>query len=111
MLAYFKMIQNDRKGKEFSLNTSEEASIKEILEWAERTAAKKGWRVNPNETASQATLKGLLANQRMYGRRYCPCRRVTRNPEKDKAIICPCIYSADELEQDGICLCELFVNG
>ena len=92
------------------MNSSEEANIQQTREWVERVAAKKGWRVNPNEESVQITIKGLLANQRMYQRRYCPCRRVTRKQEKDKAIICPCIYAADEIKQNGICLCELFTK-
>ncbi|MFX0197958.1 MAG: ferredoxin-thioredoxin reductase catalytic domain-containing protein [Candidatus Hodarchaeota archaeon] len=85
-------------------------TFEQMLKWAEQVAVKKGWQLNPNEEAVRVNIEGLIDNQRLYKRRYCPCRRVTRNPEKDKSIICPCIYSADEIEQEGVCYCGLFVK-
>ena len=85
-------------------------TFEQTLEWAERVAAKKGWRVNPNENAVKKTITGLLANQRIYKRRYCPCRRVTRNRKRDKSIICPCVDAAAEIEKNGVCTCELFAE-
>ncbi|MFQ6124627.1 MAG: ferredoxin-thioredoxin reductase catalytic domain-containing protein [Candidatus Heimdallarchaeota archaeon] len=86
-------------------------TFEQMLEWAKGVAAKKGWQLNPNDVAVKMTIEGLIENQRIYRRRYCPCRRVTRNPEKDRSIICPCIYSANEIEQKGVCHCGLFATG
>ena len=81
-----------------------------MRKWTERAAASKGWKLNPKEDTIRVTIEGLLANQRIYKRKYCPCRRVTRNRVKDTAIICPCSYADDEIKQNGICLCKLFVK-
>ncbi len=85
-------------------------TLERMRKWTERAAASKGWKLNPEEDTIRVTIEGLLANQRIYKRKYCPCRRVTRNRVKDTAIICPCIYADDEIEQKGICMCKLFVK-
>ena len=97
--------------QELSLTVSNKNwTLERMRKWTERAAASKGWKINPKEDAVRVTIEGLLTNQRIYKRKYCPCRRITRNRVKDTAIICPCIYSDDEIEKNGICLCELFVK-
>ena len=74
-------------------------------------AEKNGFKLNPNEKVVAAVIKGLLAKEREYGRRYCPCRRVTGDPEKDKLIVCPCVYHKKEIKEMGHCYCGLFARG
>lgn len=69
-----------------------------------------GFKLNPNKEAMGNIIKGLLANEKKYGARYCPCRRVTGNQEEDKPKICPCIWHREEIEKNGHCLCGLFVK-
>ena len=73
-------------------------------------AKKNGINLNPNEETVRRIIKGLFANEKKYGEKYCPCRRVTGNLEDDKKNICPCAYHLAEVEKDGHCLCNLFVK-
>lgn len=78
--------------------------------WAEKYARENGFVLSPDEKIVENILKGLLRNEEKRGARYCPCRLVSGDKEKDKAIICPCIYHRDEIERDGHCHCRLFVK-
>lgn len=83
-----------------------EAVIRESQEYAE----KNGFQLNPNRAVQERIAKGLLVNEKKYGHRYCPCRRITGNPEEDKDKICPCKWHKDEIAQNGLCHCGLFAK-
>jgi thioredoxin len=83
-----------------------EQVIKEYADYAK----KNGFRLNPSEESVKRIASGLLANEKKYGQKYCPCRRVTGNLEEDKRNICPCEYHKGEIEKDGHCLCNLFLK-
>ncbi len=91
-----------------SRKAEEEAIQKSIRKWAEEYAASKGWHLNENDKQLDAVLKGLARNTVRLGEQYCPCRMRFGDEEKDKEIICPCIFHEDELENDGNCHCRLF---
>ena len=80
----------------------------DILLWAQDYAFSHGWMVNPNEKQLGAVIKGLARNTLKLGEQFCPCRMRIGDPEKDKEIICPCIYHEDEVKNDGHCHCHLF---
>ena len=80
------------------------------IEKAEKVAEKKGWKVNPDKKYAQEIIEGLNKNKEKKGKAFCPCRVVTGDPEEDKKIICPCIYSPMEILQDGKCHCGLYVK-
>ena len=84
-------------------------SLREISVYQEY-AKKNGFSLNPNRKIVEGIVKSLLEREKKFGGRYCPCRRITGNPEDDKKIICPCAYHREELERDGHCLCRLFVR-
>ncbi len=73
-------------------------------------AKKVGYKLNPDKKIVDKLEKGLLKNFSVYGETYCPCRAITGNKEKDKIIICPCIFHKDEIKQMGHCHCFLFVK-
>jgi ferredoxin-thioredoxin reductase catalytic subunit len=73
-------------------------------------APKVGIKVNPKDDRVQEVIKGLLMKRKKFGENYCPCRVVTGNKEKDKEIICPCVFNRGEIELQGHCLCQLFVK-
>lgn len=83
-----------------------ETLIKKSQEYAEQN----GFSLNPDAKLVERIVRGLLENEKKHGFQYCPCRRITGNPEEDKKNICPCIYHRQELEKDGHCLCGLFVK-
>lgn len=55
-------------------------------------------------------IKGLLKNEERYGYRSCPCRLASGDKERDKDIICPCIYSEEDIKEYGRCYCGLYVS-
>ncbi len=83
---------------------------KKMIERLDNYAKSNGFRLNPEEKEVDRVVKGLLENEKKYGAKYCPCRRVTGNKEEDKQKICPCVWHRDELEKDGHCFCRLFVK-
>ena len=83
---------------------------KKLVKEYERYAKGSGFKLNPNQKMLKGTIRGLLENEKKYGKRYCPCRRVTENKEEDRKIICPCVYHKKEIETQGHCLCQLFVR-
>ena len=84
--------------------------IKKVIEEYEKYAKENGFRLNPNKKLVEGTIKGLIINKKKFGQSYCPCRRLTGHKEKDKNMICPCIYSKKEIEEQGHCRCLLFVK-
>lgn len=97
-----------KEGKDTGKN--DEDQIVETMAWSAKYANDTGIKLNPDEKAVERVAKGLLANEKKYGEKYCPCRRVKGDKEEDKKIICPCIYHKDEIEKDGKCFCGLFVK-
>jgi len=80
----------------------------EILDWARKYAQKQHCTLNPDNKKLDIVIRGLARNERKFGERYCPCRLRSGDPEKDKDIICPCIFHEDEIESDGSCHCNLY---
>ena len=83
-----------------------EKLIQEYREYAREN----GFSLNPDREAVERIVKGLLEREKKIGARYCPCRRITQDPEEDKKIICPCVFHREEIEKNGQCLCGLFVK-
>lgn len=85
-------------------------NIEEIIKDYQTYAEKNGFKLNPDKESVEKLVMGLLANEKKYGARYCPCRRISGNSEEDKPKICPCQWHKEEVERDGHCLCGLFVK-
>jgi|TARA_B100001971_G_C18093034_1_gene484556 ferredoxin-thioredoxin reductase catalytic subunit len=88
----------------------ENKEIQELKIQSDNYAKKTGIKLNPNGKIVDRIINGLLKNKQKYGAIYCPCRVVTGDKEKDKEIICPCIFHKKEIELQGQCLCQLFVK-
>jgi len=88
----------------------ENEKIEEIIEWYEDYAKKNGFRLSPDRATVERLIKGMLENEKKYGARYCPCRRVAGNIEEDRPKICPCQWHKEEIEKDGHCFCGLFAK-
>ncbi len=82
--------------------------IEKTIKQYEKYAEENGFKLNPEKNVVNGIAKGLLANEKRYGERYCPCRRVKGNKEEDKNKICPCQWHKKEIEKQGHCLCQLF---
>ena len=55
-------------------------------------------------------IQGLMDNKNRYGYMCCPCRLAAGDREKDKDIMCPCIYREADVEKYGSCYCNLYVS-
>jgi len=84
--------------------------IEGIIKNYQDYAQKNGFRLNPDRKAVEKLVAGLLANEKKWGAKYCPCRRITGNKEEDRPKICPCQWHKEEIEKDGHCFCGLFVK-
>jgi thioredoxin len=82
--------------------------VQKAISWYESYAEKKGIKLNPERKMVEGLVKGLLENEKKYGARYCPCRRITEDFQEDRDKICPCKWHEEEIERDGHCYCELF---
>ncbi len=67
-------------------------------------------KLNPDKKVIDGVLVGLEKRKEKFGEHYCPCRVVTGDKEKDKEIICPCVFHRGEIELRGHCKCNLFVK-
>ena len=75
-------------------------------QWAEST----GYHLNPDREFTWQLVESLLINRGRYGYQACPCRLAIGEREKDKDIICPCVYRDPDLEEFGVCYCALYVS-
>lgn len=85
-----------------------EEKINNLIKEYETYAKKKGFKLNPNKEVVRNIVKILLEKEEKLGSRYCPCRRLGEDQEKNKEIICPCVYHLEEIKKDGHCHCLLF---
>ncbi|KUG19395.1 rubredoxin [hydrocarbon metagenome] len=90
------------------MNDDEEKAIEELRSRLKKYARERGWVLNPDEKKLRVVLRGLIRNKARFGELYCPCRLRSGDPEKDRIIICPCIYHEDEIAQQDRCHCNLF---
>ena len=103
------MIKENEKAPSASINDTQE-KIGGLIKDYSGYARKNGFQLNTNEETVKRIIQGLLVNEKKYGKKYCPCRRITGNQEEDSKNICPCSYHLKEIEKDGHCICGLFVK-
>lgn len=65
---------------------------------------------NPDPDIVDSVIKAIVKRRAKFGEDYCPCRVVTGDKEKDAAIICPCVYHEQEIDETGRCHCYLFAK-
>jgi ferredoxin-thioredoxin reductase catalytic subunit len=87
-----------------------EQIIKKLLKDFDEYAKKNGFRLNPNEKIAEGVIRALLIREKSFGKKYCPCRKLSNDKKADKKIICPCDYHLEEIKKDGHCYCNLFVK-
>ena len=109
-------LSSEQSIKEWLENSSKEQQIvseqdiASVIERYDNYAKSNGFRLNPDKKTVERVVKGLFENQKKYGKKYCPCRRVSGNEEEDAKKICPCAFHKEEIEKDGHCFCNLFVK-
>ncbi len=86
----------------------QEKPEEEIPAWAREYAKTHGYVLNPDKKRLRVVIKGLARNLTKHGEKYCPCRVRTGDREENRVIICPSIYHGKEIEELGMCHCNLF---
>jgi ferredoxin-thioredoxin reductase catalytic subunit len=76
----------------------------------DKYAHTKGMELNADRDYVVDIAAGLLKNQERYGYRSCPCRLATGLMDRDRDIICPCVYMSPDVEEYGSCYCGLYVS-
>lgn len=70
----------------------------------------KGYYFNRDKEKTFQLLRALMVNKDRYGYMSCPCRLALGNRDKDKDIICPCVYRKPDMLEYGSCYCNLYVS-
>ncbi len=84
--------------------------IEQLYNALKKSQEAKGIYFNKDKDLVFELLESLLKNKDRYGYMACPCRLACNDREKDKDIICPCVYRAPDLEEYGACFCGLYVS-
>ena len=84
--------------------------ILELYEKLRKIQEPKGYFFNRDREFTLDILKALLINKERYGYMSCPCRLASGDREKDKDIICPCLYRIPDVKEYGSCYCNLYVS-
>jgi len=81
-----------------------------LFEKLRKVQEPKGYFFNNEREKVMDLLEALLTNKDRYGYMACPCRLAAADREKDRDIICPCVYREPDVEEFGSCYCALYVS-
>lgn len=84
--------------------------VEKLYETLKKIQEPKGFYFNKDKKRVFDLLEALLLNRQRYGYMCCPCRLSSQDREKDKDIICPCVYREPDVEEYGSCYCNLYVS-
>jgi ferredoxin-thioredoxin reductase catalytic chain len=84
--------------------------IEKLYDMLKKSQEPKGFFFNKDKDRVFELLDGLLVNKSRYGYMCCPCRLAANDREKDRDIICPCVYREPDVAEYGSCYCNLYVS-
>lgn len=84
--------------------------VEQLYEQLRKVQEAKGFFFNTEKEKVLELLEALLVNKERYGYMACPCRLADEDREKDRDIICPCIYREPDIAEYGSCYCNLYVS-
>jgi len=80
-----------------------------IVAWREFAENNPLIKMNPNNEEVRTLAAGVLENMKNRGMKYCPCRMITGDFEKDLELVCPCnFYRQKAWKENGECWCGLY---
>jgi ferredoxin-thioredoxin reductase catalytic chain len=85
-------------------------TVEQLYEVLKQAQESKGFYFNQDKARVFGLLEGLLTNKSRYGYMCCPCRLAAEDRERDKDIICPCVYREADVAEYGSCYCNLYVS-
>jgi ferredoxin-thioredoxin reductase catalytic chain len=86
------------------------SEVEKLYEMLKKAQEPKGYCFNRDKQRVFELLEALLVNKNRYGYMSCPCRLASGDREKDKDIVCPCVYRVHDVEEYGSCYCSLYVS-
>ena len=84
--------------------------VTKLYEMLKKAQEPKGYFFNADKSRVFDLLQALTINKDRYGYMACPCRLASGDKEKDKDIICPCVYRTPDVAEFGSCYCNLYVS-
>jgi len=84
--------------------------VEKLYEMLKKVQEPKGYYFNEDRNRVLELLEALLVNKGRYGYMSCPCRLSSGDRERDRDIICPCVYRGPDVEEYGSCYCNLYVS-
>jgi ferredoxin-thioredoxin reductase catalytic chain len=81
-----------------------------LYETLKKIQEPKGFFFNKDKQRTLDLLEALLINKERYGYMGCPCRLLSGDRDKDRDIICPCVYREADVREYGSCYCNLYVS-
>jgi ferredoxin-thioredoxin reductase catalytic subunit len=84
--------------------------VETLYEMLKKAQEAKGYYFNADRERTFELLEALLVNKERYGYMVCPCRLASGDREKDRDIICPCVYREPDVAEYGSCYCNLYVS-
>jgi len=85
-------------------------SVKALYEQLKKIQEPKGYLFYKDQQRVFELIEGLITNKERYGYMACPCRLASGDREKDRDIICPCVYREPDVREFGSCYCNLYVS-
>jgi ferredoxin-thioredoxin reductase catalytic subunit len=85
-------------------------TAEQLYEMLKKVQEPKGYYFSDDAERVMDLLNGLLANKDRYGYMVCPCRLASGSKERDRDIICPCVYRTEDVAEFGSCYCNLYVS-
>lgn len=82
----------------------------ELYDLLKKAQEPKGYYFNKDRDWVLSILQDLLVNKERYGYTSCPCRLAAGDREKDRDIMCPCVYRSADVKEFGSCYCNLYVT-
>jgi ferredoxin-thioredoxin reductase catalytic subunit len=84
--------------------------VKKLYETLRNIQEPKGYYFNKDTEQVYELIEALMVNRDRYGYMCCPCRLASGDREKDRDIICPCVYRTADVKEYGSCYCNLYVS-
>ncbi|EFK05755.1 conserved hypothetical protein [delta proteobacterium NaphS2] len=86
------------------------SEVQKLYDMLKKVQEPKGYYFSENKEMVFDLIQGLIDNKNRYGYMCCPCRLASGDREKDKDIMCPCVYREADVERYGSCYCNLYVS-
>lgn len=84
--------------------------VERLYETLRKAQEPKGYLFNKDKERVFELLDALIVNKERYGYMSCPCRLASGHRDKDRDILCPCVYREDDVKAYGSCYCNLYVS-